>query len=144
MRTLLAFLLLTVTSVAIAGGWSWEVTVDQVTLESEQHAVIVVAVPKGNEPGYGDCRSMQVTIRFKPDAVFKTASEQDILTIASHKEALSEHQAAYESNEKIRFGSMGAGLKASQFSSCALISNGLAVLEEYDGGTAVYSFYTPI
>ncbi|MEN7344275.1 MAG: hypothetical protein AAAFM81_15090 [Pseudomonadota bacterium] len=144
MRTLLAFLLLTVSSAAISGGWSWEVTVNQFTLKSEQNAVIVIAVPEGSELDYRDCRSMQVTIRFRPDAVFKTANEQDILTLASHKEALSELQVAYESSEKIRFGSMGTGLKASLLSSCAFISNGLAVLKEYDGATAVYSFYNPI
>ena len=87
---------------------------------------------------------MQVSIRFKPDAVFRSASGQDILTIASHKEALRELQAAYESNEKIRFGSPVTGLKKSQLSSCSFSSNGLAVLEEHGGGKAIYSFHNPV
>jgi hypothetical protein len=127
-------------SVAEAGGASWGAKVLSVSpLDSGKTAIVLEPLEDSYE--WQGCAKVTIISTLDREVIgLRTWSAS--LDQAKYEKALAMLRQAAAKHEVIRFGSMGAGLKATS-ESCKLLSRGVELLVEPNGTLAVYSYHDP-
>lgn len=145
MRRFLAFMALALLAdAALATGESWQYQVLEFQRVEKNKATVVLKALEPLEKVPGQCETLTVAVDFDPEPPFKRTWSKDIVTKATHSEALEFVEKAASTTAEIRFGQIGAGLAFVEGTPCAGRTKGLAVMFEPDGRQAVYAFHDPI
>ena len=137
MRRLVILLVLAIPIPALAGGTSWLFRVKSVSdlPGGGQRIELLPQEPVTDFPN--KCQVITVHLQYAPPGPPYPRVSRD-----GYQEALAVLKSASQTGFLVRFGSMGSGLSHEGFASaCEVASRALAVVEEYDGQRAVYSYF---
>ena len=130
---------------ALAGGVSWSFIVEDVQQSPARPEVTILLRPFEPGPQFPEsCPMLAVTARFEREPFWRRTWSRELVTEASHAEAVEVLRQAAANRAPVRFGSMGTGLGPTGTGPCSMRSKGLALIEENGGTKAVFSFHDPI
>ena len=137
---LLVTAILATPGLCLAGGSSWPFTVTRVEAISPHQSVISLSpVHRGTE-WPESCPALVVRVQLPEPRRWQRRNIPAYVDADSFRAALAALRRARREASVVRFGSMGAGLAPDSDEPCSATTHGLAILEEHDGETAIYSF----
>ena len=139
MRPLIALGLaaVAISAVALAGGGSFQTTVESMQRVSATHyKLIVLTTAMSDAPS-----RVVLHLHYRPLA-FRFSKPQSV-TRANYDECIARIRSHFEKGEAFRLGVMGTGLVPVEGVAGEYLSNGLALEEELNGNKACYSYAKP-
>jgi hypothetical protein len=133
----LALAAVAMSAIALAGGDSFQTTVESMQrVSATHHKLIVLTTAMSDVPS-----RVVLHLHYRPLA-FRFSKPQSV-TRANYDECIARIRSHFEEGEAFRLGVMGAGLLPVEGVVGEYLSNGLALEEEFNGDKACYSYAKP-